>query len=379
VAHQQMQSVCSTCKRMTLHARDTYEVRHLAHLILTICTCGFWLIIWGIHTLANSFSLTPFLCQVCGTRKGTPSSEELAARSKEKSKTAEAIGAAIGRATAKIGTMTGLLAVALGQWIWAVLRNAPGKVDLWLKSTAGEGNDLIYRFFQFWAIALSASIGFGILALLWLSSWLWLSIPFYLVLAGVALLALGGKTIERRRANGSGIAVVGLVMLFIGLPLTVLRILESPSIARQGSDVRQSSQQTGDQSSSVDRQPSTVAVNGRSNATAGYEPDEFAPHRAKRYELVNTRGMLFRVYVPREFAHDLAVYQEACRELSAGRDFTSIGFWDDRSEIPSADEPIMTDEQLDAEVAMYVKNVSKDFNLFQWLQKGEPTDVGPVH
>ena len=120
---------------------------------------------------------------------------------------------------------------------------APGKIDPLLKSAAGEGNDVIYRFFEVVAVVLLAAAAFGVLVLLWLASWLWCSIPCLTVLFGIALLLVGGKTVEQSRAAGGRIAGVGLVMLLFGLPLTALHVSRWMGKQRQDNEIRQANEQ----------------------------------------------------------------------------------------------------------------------------------------
>lgn len=37
---------CGSCRRKTLHHRNTKHIRWLMHLVLTIVTAGFWLFVW---------------------------------------------------------------------------------------------------------------------------------------------------------------------------------------------------------------------------------------------------------------------------------------------------------------------------------------------
>ena len=66
MAIQHWQTYCHTCKRPTLHIRNTYDVPHVAHLLATLFLCGLWLPIWILHGMLTSGE-EPFLCQFCGT------------------------------------------------------------------------------------------------------------------------------------------------------------------------------------------------------------------------------------------------------------------------------------------------------------------------
>jgi hypothetical protein len=144
---------------------------------------------------------------------------------------------------AELGTGAGSWTFVTARNGWAHLRMAPGKIDPLLKSAAGDGNDVIYRFFQVAAVVLLATAAVGMLTLLWLASWLWCSVPFLAVLVGIALLLVGGKTVERSRAAGGGIAGVGLVMFLFGLPLTALHVSSSLRKQAQDKEIRQANEQ----------------------------------------------------------------------------------------------------------------------------------------
>ncbi len=143
----------------------------------------------------------------------------------------------------QVGTQAGTWTFATATRGWAHIRMAPGKIDPLLKSAAGEGNDVIYRFFEVVTVVLLAVAAFGVLVLLWLASWLWCSVPCLAVLLGITLLLVGGKTIERSRTTGGGIAGVGLVMLLLGLPLTALSVSRSIGRQRQENEIRQANEQ----------------------------------------------------------------------------------------------------------------------------------------
>ncbi len=169
--------------------------------------------------------------------------------------TAQTVGAAIagqpsgegfrkvGKVVAQVGTQAGPWTVATANRAWTLIRATPKKIDGLLKSTAGEGNDLIYRFFQAAAIGVSALAAFVLLALLWLTSWLWLSVPCLIVLIGLVLLFVGGKSVERGRVAGGGIAGIGLVMVVLGVPSTGLYLSNSIAMQRQDREARQANEE----------------------------------------------------------------------------------------------------------------------------------------
>ena len=81
------------------------------------------------------------------------------------------------------------------------------------------------------------------LTLLWLTSWLWLSVPCLAVLLGLVLLFVGGKSIERSRAAGGGIAGIGLVMVVLGVPFTGLYLTNSIAKQRHEKETRQANEE----------------------------------------------------------------------------------------------------------------------------------------
>jgi len=74
MAYEQAQIFCERCRRPTLHARQTYDVPHTLHLLVTLLLCGFWLPVWILHAVINEwFSKPQFLCQHCGQPAAKPS------------------------------------------------------------------------------------------------------------------------------------------------------------------------------------------------------------------------------------------------------------------------------------------------------------------
>jgi len=150
---------------------------------------------------------------------------------------------AVAKGVVQFGTQAGPWTFATARRGWAHLLMAPGKIDPLLKSTAGEDNVVIYRFFQVVLVVVLVGAVFGVLALLWLASWIWCSVPGLAVLLGIGLLLVGGKTVEQSRAAGGRIAGVGLVMLLLGLPLTLLHVSFSMGDQRQEKEIRQANEQ----------------------------------------------------------------------------------------------------------------------------------------
>ena len=57
---------CLTCRRMTLHQKDTISaLAVLGHVLLVIFTCSLWLFVIGILLLAET--LQPYKCSFCGS------------------------------------------------------------------------------------------------------------------------------------------------------------------------------------------------------------------------------------------------------------------------------------------------------------------------
>ena len=163
---------------------------------------------------------------------------------------ADAVGYGLGtglRAVAngimQVGTEAGPWTLATARRGWTFICMTPRRIDPLLKAAAGEGNDVIYRFFQVVAVVVSVTAVLGMLALTWLASWLWCSVPCLAMLLGIALLLVGGKTVERSRAAGGGIAGVGILMVFLGLPFTGLHISRSLARQHQENEIRQANEQ----------------------------------------------------------------------------------------------------------------------------------------
>jgi hypothetical protein len=65
---------CASCQTMRLGEKE--GINHVLHLLLSIVTCGVWLIVWLLLALANSMS--PFRCTQCGQAKTIFSGGKLA-------------------------------------------------------------------------------------------------------------------------------------------------------------------------------------------------------------------------------------------------------------------------------------------------------------
>lgn len=55
---------CWRCDEQTLHTK--HGTAHLVHFLLSIVTCGLWVILWVAAAISNSTS--PWICSRCGSR-----------------------------------------------------------------------------------------------------------------------------------------------------------------------------------------------------------------------------------------------------------------------------------------------------------------------
>ncbi len=55
---------CAVCQRQTLH-RDAVQVNHVLHAVISIFTCGLWVIPWFI-IMAQQANDSAWRCTVCG-------------------------------------------------------------------------------------------------------------------------------------------------------------------------------------------------------------------------------------------------------------------------------------------------------------------------
>jgi hypothetical protein len=71
MALEHAQFYCCRCDRPTMHVRNTRDVPHVFHLLMSVLCLGFWLIIWLLDAITNAASAPPFRCQECGTDTAT--------------------------------------------------------------------------------------------------------------------------------------------------------------------------------------------------------------------------------------------------------------------------------------------------------------------
>jgi hypothetical protein len=59
---------CRRCQKATLHIRDQETMPSVVYALLSIFTCGFFLIVWLTHAIVLSYAnnAKPWLCSVCG-------------------------------------------------------------------------------------------------------------------------------------------------------------------------------------------------------------------------------------------------------------------------------------------------------------------------
>lgn len=72
MGHVQRQKHCRNCSRKTLHIKsEPRKVGCLAHLVLTVCTLGIWLVFAPLVVGLEMFSAmgAPYHCQACGKKR----------------------------------------------------------------------------------------------------------------------------------------------------------------------------------------------------------------------------------------------------------------------------------------------------------------------
>lgn len=243
------------------------------------------------------------------------------------------IGRALGRLAKTllgIGALVGQATHQNGCWVWEMMCHLPRRVNQLLKRVAGDGNAGRYRLYVGVASFFLVAAVVGVLALLWSSTDIRLLMPIIALLSGIALLFIGGG--YKDRSTRSWVSTVGLVVVLVGLFSALNRMdgLLSPDV--------------------------------------------------KHYEVISSPGLGFNVYVPPEFAKDFPVYQQACHDLGYDREITWVAFWNDRTKVPTG-PGILTDVQVDAEVAYYIKNTHSNVNVFTWYPADEKryVEVGPIY
>jgi hypothetical protein len=68
---EQKQDYCAACGTNTLFQRSTPH--HLIHVLVTVFSCGLWLIPWMIFAWVHD---SAYRCQTCGGEPGTPAQKK---------------------------------------------------------------------------------------------------------------------------------------------------------------------------------------------------------------------------------------------------------------------------------------------------------------
>ena len=58
----QIQGFCPTCNQRRMYAKP--GINHVVHALVSVFTCGLWLLVWIIVIIANSSK--SYRCQSCG-------------------------------------------------------------------------------------------------------------------------------------------------------------------------------------------------------------------------------------------------------------------------------------------------------------------------
>ena len=59
---------CRFCRRPTVHISTAPDCPHVIHLIITLFTCGLWVIVWGINMAHSAWNDSGWVCSVCGRK-----------------------------------------------------------------------------------------------------------------------------------------------------------------------------------------------------------------------------------------------------------------------------------------------------------------------
>ncbi len=169
MASYQTQYHCLRCQRHTLHTCETRDVPHVLYLLLSVFCCfPIWVPVWLIHVIVNSLSASePYRCTVCGQSAGqlTPEQETARRAGIARDKAERRAAAAQNRAAAK-ERFRDWLASLKPAWnaAWAQIQALPRRVDVILKTLAGEGNEIIHWFLRVVAVAATLTL---LVALAW--------------------------------------------------------------------------------------------------------------------------------------------------------------------------------------------------------------------
>ncbi len=75
---QHRQAWCPQCQALRLCIRDARRPPEGLYLILTIITCGLWLIVWALDATIIGLRQPPFRCSQCGQEVDIPGEASIA-------------------------------------------------------------------------------------------------------------------------------------------------------------------------------------------------------------------------------------------------------------------------------------------------------------
>lgn len=176
---EQKQSSCNRCLRLTLHTRSVRAVPHRLHLILSVLSCGVWLVVWLIHIgLNSSQSDVPFRCTKCGQVMGELTEEQQAAENKGKEALMEIASAQkqiwYSERRKRIDARRKRRAERRQEYLtilsatWRATRELPRNIDKLFQHIAGKDEVILCRFLEGLTIAI-------LIAVLLLATVKWLS------------------------------------------------------------------------------------------------------------------------------------------------------------------------------------------------------------
>lgn len=174
---QQDQYVCTECDRRTLHTREVVEFNHILHLLVTVFLIGLWLPFWFVCAISHNKYRGPFRCAHCGHALGTPSASQQAVidlrqgeRDHEADEQSRARQERLSEARKAAWARFVLFARVNARMLWVAAKRLPGRIDRVLQSLAGEGNVILYRFFE---VVFVLGL-LGVFAAAWVSFSLWM-------------------------------------------------------------------------------------------------------------------------------------------------------------------------------------------------------------
>jgi hypothetical protein len=108
-----------------MFSRETRDVPHVFHLLMTVLCCGTWLVVWLLHILFHSFSRQPlFRCNQCGQAEGELTEEQEEEKREIREQKRRAFWARMRQRAAALGyaidTVTSPLITRVGAWFAAI-------------------------------------------------------------------------------------------------------------------------------------------------------------------------------------------------------------------------------------------------------------------